>query len=304
MGTTVLVCGAGAVGARAARHLLADEAVDTVLVADANRKRRTAVVAALVAPGRGRRRARPLGGGRGGGGHAGQPPGRPRAPGRERGAPRRLRRRQRGDRQAPARPRRRGPRAGRDRGAGRRVLARPVVPAGLPRGVRLRRRRGDPRRQAGDGRPRLCPPAPCRPAHRRGSTGATTPGGDGRRGRGRELSFFPDPIGGADCYRASLPDGLLLVPAFPGVERVTARLAATRRDRFTASLPMLRRPHTEGRIGGLRVEGAGPAQRDQRHGRARRGRPAGSGGGHGGRPGRPVDRQRQGHPAAPRAWPG
>jgi saccharopine dehydrogenase-like NADP-dependent oxidoreductase len=73
-------------------------------------------------------------------------------------------------------------------------------------------------------------------------------------GSGRELSFFPDPIGGADCYRAGLPDALLLVPAFPGVGRVTARLAATRRDRLTAGLPMLRRPHAEGRIGGLRVE--------------------------------------------------
>ena len=73
-------------------------------------------------------------------------------------------------------------------------------------------------------------------------------------GSGRELCFFPDPIGGSDCYRAALPGALLLVPAFPGVGRVTARLAATRRDRLTAGLPMLRRPHAEGRIGGLRVE--------------------------------------------------
>jgi saccharopine dehydrogenase-like NADP-dependent oxidoreductase len=73
-------------------------------------------------------------------------------------------------------------------------------------------------------------------------------------GSGRELCFFPDPIGGSDCYRAGLPDALLLVPAFPGVGRVTARLAATRRDRLTAGLPMLRPPHAEGRIGGLRVE--------------------------------------------------
>jgi saccharopine dehydrogenase-like NADP-dependent oxidoreductase len=73
-------------------------------------------------------------------------------------------------------------------------------------------------------------------------------------GSGRELCFFPDPIGGADCYRAALPDALLLVPAFPGVSRVTARVAATRRDRWTAGLPMLRRPHPEGKIGGLRVE--------------------------------------------------
>jgi saccharopine dehydrogenase-like NADP-dependent oxidoreductase len=73
-------------------------------------------------------------------------------------------------------------------------------------------------------------------------------------GSGRELSFFPDPIGALDCYRAALPDSLLLVPAFPGVSRVTARVAATRRDRWTAGLPMLRKPHPEGRIGGLRVE--------------------------------------------------
>lgn len=79
-------------------------------------------------------------------------------------------------------------------------------------------------------------------------------------GSGRELSWFPDPIGGADCYRAELPDALLLVPAFPGVGRVTARLAATRRDRLTARLPMFRRPHPEGGLGALRVEvrGRGP----------------------------------------------
>ena len=73
-------------------------------------------------------------------------------------------------------------------------------------------------------------------------------------GSGRELSWFPDPIGAADCYRAELPDALLLVPAFPGVGRVTARLAATRRDRLTARLPMMRPPHPEGGLGAIRVE--------------------------------------------------
>lgn len=73
-------------------------------------------------------------------------------------------------------------------------------------------------------------------------------------GSGRELVWFPDPIGGADCYRAELPDALLLVPSFPGVGRVTARLAATRRDRLTARLPMVRRPHPEGGLGAIRVE--------------------------------------------------
>lgn len=73
-------------------------------------------------------------------------------------------------------------------------------------------------------------------------------------GSGRELCWFPDPIGAEDCYRAELPDALLLVPAFAGVERVTARLAATRRDRFSAHLPMLRKPHPEGLLGAVRVE--------------------------------------------------
>jgi saccharopine dehydrogenase-like NADP-dependent oxidoreductase len=73
-------------------------------------------------------------------------------------------------------------------------------------------------------------------------------------GSGRELCWFPDPIGARDCYRAELPDALLLVPAFEGVGRVTARLSGTRRDRLTARLPMLRRPHPEGLVGAVRVE--------------------------------------------------
>ena len=79
-------------------------------------------------------------------------------------------------------------------------------------------------------------------------------------GSGRELCWFPDPVGGRDCYRAGLSDALLLVPAFPGVRRVTARVAATRRDRLTSPLPMLRRPHPEGEIGAVRVEVRGLSQ--------------------------------------------
>lgn len=75
-----------------------------------------------------------------------------------------------------------------------------------------------------------------------------------RGGSGRELCWFPDPVGSADCYRAALSDALLLVPAFPGVGRVTVRVGANRRDRFTARLPMLRRPHPEGGVGAVRVE--------------------------------------------------
>lgn len=75
-----------------------------------------------------------------------------------------------------------------------------------------------------------------------------------RSGSGRELCWFPDPVGPEDCYRAALPDAMLLVPSFPGVRRVTARVGANRRDRFTARLPMLRRPHPEGGVGAVRVE--------------------------------------------------
>ena len=43
----ILVCGAGAVGARAARHLVADAGTDTVLVHDIDRKRQASVVKSL-----------------------------------------------------------------------------------------------------------------------------------------------------------------------------------------------------------------------------------------------------------------
>ena len=73
-------------------------------------------------------------------------------------------------------------------------------------------------------------------------------------GSGRELCWFPEPVGGADCYRSALPDPVLLHRAFPSAERITARVAATRRDRLTARLPMMRRPHPEGLVGAVRVE--------------------------------------------------
>jgi len=73
-------------------------------------------------------------------------------------------------------------------------------------------------------------------------------------GSGRELCWFPEPVAAQDCYRAHLPDALLLAPAFPTATRVTARVAASRRDRLSSWLPMLRSPHPEGLIGALRVE--------------------------------------------------
>ncbi|MDG1846263.1 MAG: Gfo/Idh/MocA family oxidoreductase [Acidimicrobiales bacterium] len=73
-------------------------------------------------------------------------------------------------------------------------------------------------------------------------------------GSGRELVWFPEPIGGADCYRAALPEAVLLQPVFPKSSRITARLSATRQDRFTSWLPMLIPPHNDGGIGAVRVE--------------------------------------------------
>ena len=73
-------------------------------------------------------------------------------------------------------------------------------------------------------------------------------------GSGRELLWFPEPLGGKDCYRAELPEPLLLHRAFPEVSRISARMSATRRDRLTARLPMMSPPHAEGGIGGVRVE--------------------------------------------------
>jgi hypothetical protein len=73
-------------------------------------------------------------------------------------------------------------------------------------------------------------------------------------GSGRELCWFPDPVGPRDCYRAAVADPVLLQRAFPDVQRVSARVSATRRDRLTARLPMLTPPHADGDRGGLRVE--------------------------------------------------
>lgn len=99
----------------------------------------------------------------------------------------------------------------------------------------------------------------CAQAHHRALAGMAIDWRDGQwlhrqGGSGRELAWFPDPIAARDCYRAALADALLLAPEFPGVSRVTARLAATRRDRLTARLPMLRRPHPDGGPGAVRVE--------------------------------------------------
>jgi hypothetical protein len=95
---------------------------------------------------------------------------------------------------------------------------------------------------------------------RQAATGGQGPEWAGGRwieqaGNGRRLCWFPDPIGGVDCYRGALPEPLLVAPAFPGVTRVTARAGAGRFDRLIATrFPELRRPARESELGAIRVE--------------------------------------------------
>lgn len=99
----------------------------------------------------------------------------------------------------------------------------------------------------------------CARQHHRALSGQSMGWHDGewlRRpaGSGRELCWFPEPVGAYDCYRGELPDPLLIKRAFPELVRVTARVSATRRDRVFSRMPMLIPPRAEGGMGGLRVE--------------------------------------------------
>ncbi len=73
-------------------------------------------------------------------------------------------------------------------------------------------------------------------------------------GSGRDLVWFPDSVGAKDCYRAGLPSPVLLKRILPDAQRITARMSASRRDRLTSRLPMLRPPHKDGGPGAIRVE--------------------------------------------------
>lgn len=99
----------------------------------------------------------------------------------------------------------------------------------------------------------------CARAHHRALRGLAVGLHDGSwiqrpAGSGRELCWFPEPVGAYDCYRAEKPAPLVLQRAFPEVARISERVSANRRDRFTAWLPMLSPPHREGGVGAIRVE--------------------------------------------------
>ena len=73
-------------------------------------------------------------------------------------------------------------------------------------------------------------------------------------GSGRELAWFPDPIGGRDCFRASSAEPLLLVDAVPGLDRATVRAVMNRRDVVARLAPVWIPAPAEGGMGAIRVE--------------------------------------------------
>lgn len=73
-------------------------------------------------------------------------------------------------------------------------------------------------------------------------------------GTARQLVWFPEPVGAADCFRAGLSEPFLLHKYYPRARRIQALQAATRRDRLTSRFPMLRTPHAEGLLGAAWVE--------------------------------------------------
>jgi hypothetical protein len=82
----------------------------------------------------------------------------------------------------------------------------------------------------------------CRAARRRAlrAGGYEWRDGEWRRtpvGAGRELVWFPDPLGARDCYAVGTAEPLLLRRRFPGVRRAVVRMAMSRVERMWSSLP-------------------------------------------------------------------
>lgn len=73
-------------------------------------------------------------------------------------------------------------------------------------------------------------------------------------GSGRELCWFPEPIGARDCHRANLPEAILLQPVFDRVTRITARLASTPTERRLARSFVPLPKASQDKPGALRVE--------------------------------------------------
>ena len=137
---------------------------------------------------------------------------------------------------------------------GGRVRPRPDLRAGRPRRGPLRRGRRGPR---GQGRHRRARPAPASTIGRWAawrSTGATAVGCSDRPAAGASCAGSPTRSGPRTATGPRCPTPWCWCRPSRAWRRVTARLAANRRDRLTARLPMLRPPHPEGGPGAVRVE--------------------------------------------------
>lgn len=71
----------------------------------------------------------------------------------------------------------------------------------------------------------------CRSAILRAGRGSVSEWRDGawarhRAGSGRQLVWFPSPVGGLDCHRAGSGEAALLLDAFPTLRRATMRIAS------------------------------------------------------------------------------
>jgi hypothetical protein len=123
--------------------------------------------------------------------------------------------------------------AGGRRGDVARLVGAPGTPSRRPAGDRRRDPRRDPRHRRAALRPHL-PPSLSRRSHGWHDDEWV----DYLGGSGRELCWFPEPVGARDCYRADFADPLLLHAAFPEVGIASA--PAGRRGGETGSPPVSR----------------------------------------------------------------
>lgn len=75
-----------------------------------------------------------------------------------------------------------------------------------------------------------------------------------RPGSGRQLCWFPDPVGGRDAYLADTAEPAIAVHSAVGLLRSSARIVLNRRDRLAQYLPRVIPAPSEGTVGALRVE--------------------------------------------------
>lgn len=75
-----------------------------------------------------------------------------------------------------------------------------------------------------------------------------------RPGSGRQLCWFPDPVGGRDAFFADTAEPLLAVSRWSDLERCSARLVASLRDRLARCLPLVAPATLRDPVGAVRVE--------------------------------------------------